>query len=278
MKTAFEIGVIVIILVVMLGMVSNYTEDISDKMIKTQKTGNIEKMLSEVLDNIVNNPGKPDNWEEYNKGTPGLAIVSAEGNVVANSVSYHKLIALGKIYDEFDKSFEGKIKTSLELLPQKSSISSVKIGDENEGEEIYSVNRWVKCDFYKKYVLKDFENAGKCNHNHKQSENSCNYFKVFKGNLLTSDYYLILDEDVEYIIDTTRVVKERYWQNPTSDVIYLNPKINFYDDTSAIVFIHLNKADAKAVLVSVPKGFDRSFLEYDYFRTNECQLILRGWY
>jgi hypothetical protein len=140
----------------------------------------------------------------------------------------------------------------------------------------------VKCDFYKGYVLKDFQNDGKCNRGHDQKKNSCNYFKVFPGNLKSSNYYLILDEDEEYnlkyYVDSTRVVKEKYWETATPEVIPLNDKFDFYDDDSAIVFVHLNKPKAKAVIVSVPKNFDRDYLKYDYFRTNECQFNLKAWY
>ena len=80
------------------------------------------------------------------------------------------------------------------------------------------------------------------------------------------------------MIDTTRVVKEKYWETPSSEIINLNEQINFYDDTSAIVFIHFDKADAKAVLISVPKTFKINNLNYDYFRTNDCDFILKAWY
>ncbi len=129
--------------------------------------------------------------------------------------------------------------------------------------------------------MKDFQYTGKCNHRHSQESNSCNYFKVFKGNLRTSNYYLFIDSDetdLKYIIDTTRVVKSRDWENPGSNKIYLNDKIDFYDDTSAVVFIHFNKANAKAVLVSAPKNFKMYDLNYDYFRTNDCNLIFKAWY
>ena len=170
----------------------------------------------------------------------------------------------------------------MELIPLERSISSVKIGEENEPSNIFSVNRLVKCDFYKKYVIKDFQNDGKCNHDHDQKSHSCNYFKVFKSNLKKSDYYLLIDDNEKYnlkfIIDTTRVVKEKYWENTMSNQIYLNDKIDFYDDTDAIVFIHIDKPKAKAVLVSVPKNFDKNKLSYDYFRINECQFVLKAWY
>ncbi|WP_405290279.1 hypothetical protein [Methanobrevibacter sp.] len=279
-----EVAIVLIIIIMISGIVLNASELLTNKAIKSTETENTETLINEFVDNLVNNPGVPDNWEKYGKGTPGLAIINEEGEVIPNSVSYSKFIALKNNYKKLvdKKSFNSKIKTSLELIPQESSISSVKIGNENENGDVFSVNRVVKCDFYKKFVIAEFKNGGKCNHRHDQDTHSCNNFKVFKGNLKKFNYYLLIDpeekKDLEYIIDTTRVVKERYWETPGSDNINLNDKINFYDDTSAVVFIHFNKPHVKAVLVSVPKNFKMHDLNYDYFRTNDCSLILKAWY
>ena len=279
-----EIGIILIVILMIFGVVFSHIEDATNKVIKAEETNNIEKLTSEVLDNLINNPGVPENWNEYRQGTPGLAITNEAGLVIPHSVSYSKLIALGKDYDKlvYEQLFSSKIHSSLELRPHESSIASVKLGEYEEGDNVYSYTRLVKCDFYKHYVLKDFQNDGKCNKKHPQDENSCNYFKVFPGNFKKSDYYLLIDEgekdDLKYIIETTRMVKGLSWQTPTSNKIYLNDIINFYDDDHAVVFIHLNRPNAKVVLVSVPKDFNEGFLEYDYFRTNECELIMTAWY
>ena len=281
---AIEIGITLIIIILIFGVIITSIENTSQKVIEASQINNMEKLVSEAVDNLINNPGVPDNWNEYESGTPGLAIINDGGQVVTNSVSYSKLIALGKNYDKLasEKLFDSKIHTSMELRPHESSISSVKIGDHAEGSSIYSLTRLVKCDFYKSYVLKDFQNEGKCNRHHSQNENSCNYFKVFPENLKKSDYYLLIDEsetyNLSYIIDTTRVVKGKYWEKTISDIIYLNDKFEFYDDNSAVVFVHLDKPHPKALLVSVPKNFDDHFLDYDYFRTNECEFILTAWY
>lgn len=278
-----EIAIVLIITLMISGIVLNSSQLITDKATKSAETESMEIMISEIVDNLINNPGTPNNWEEYGKGTPGLAIVNEEGETIPNSVSYSKFIALKNNYKKLiaKKLFNSKIKTSIELIPQESSISSVKIGDSNEKGDIFSVNRLVKCNFYKKFVLKDFQYGGKCNHRHSQDSHSCNNFKIFKGNLRKSNYYLLIDSDendLKYIIDTTRVVKSRDWEKTSSDMIYLNDKIDFYDDTSAVVFIHFNKANAKAVLVSVPKNFEMYDLNYDYFRTNDCNLIFKAWF
>lgn len=279
-----EVGVVLIIILMIFGVILTSVENTTEKVIRTQEVNNMEKLASEVVDNLINNPGVPDNWNEYGSGTPGLAIINDDGQIIPNSVSYTKLIALGNDYDKLisENTFTSKIKSSLELEPQESSISSVKIGDFGDSENIFSITRLVKCDFYKSYVIKDFQIPGKCNKHHSQTENSCNPFKIFPGNLKKSDYYLLIDPtqkyDISYMIATTRVVKDQYWQESLSDVIYLNDKIEFYDDDSAVVFVHLDKPNARAVLVSVPKNFDKNFLEYDYFRTNECRLTFNAWY
>lgn len=279
-----EISIILVILLVIFGVILTSVENTTEKIIKAQETNNMEKLVSEVVDNLINNPGVPDDWNKYGKGTPGLAIVNDDGQIIVNSVSYAKLIALGNDYDNLvnKRLFDSKLKTSMELIPQKSSISSVKIGDSQNGEDIYSLTRLVKCDFYKSYVLKDFRTEGKCNKQHKQDEYSCNYFKVFPGNLKNSDYYLLVDTgekyDISYVVSSTRVVKDKPWQTAISDTIYLNDEIDFYDDDSAVIFIHLDKPNANVVLVSVPKNFNKEFLEYDYFRTNECKFIISAWY
>lgn len=278
-----EIAVIMIILIMIAGIVLSLSEISTHKIAKQSENEHIQTLIEESIVNLINNPGTPSNWEVHKKGTPGLAIVNEEGQIIPNSVAYSKFLALGSNYEKYVTKilFNSKIKTSLELIPHESTISSVKIGGDAGSRNVHSVNRLVKCDFFKKYVLKDFQLEGECNRNHDQDSHSCNYFKVFKGNLRASDYYLLTDEreqnELKYYMDSTRVVKSKSWQPIYDDVIYLNDEINFYDDSSSIVFIHLDKPDAKAVLVSVPKNFDRNNLKYDYFRTNECELILKAW-
>lgn len=279
-----EIALLIIIILMIVGIVLNFSDLMVQKTIKSSEIQNTEIIITELIDNLINNPGIPENWEKYGKGTPGLAIINENGEVIPNSVSYNKFTALGGNYKKLVENgqFDSKIKTSLELIPQESSISSVKIGEKDEHGDIFSTHRLVKCDFFKKYVIKDFQYAGKCNHDHSQKTHSCNYFKIFKGNLRSSDYYLLIDKDekpnIKYIVDTTRIVKQKFWQTPKSEKIYLNDEISFYDDTSAVVFIHFDKPNAKAVLVSLPKNFDRNKLNYDYFRMNECDLTLKAWY
>ena len=120
-----EISIILVILLVIFGVILTSVENTADKVISEVEANNMEKLVSEVVDNLINNPGVPDDWNKNGKGTPGLAVVNDAGATIPNSVSYDKLIALGDDYNKFvcQKLFSSKIHSSIELIPQGSSIS-----------------------------------------------------------------------------------------------------------------------------------------------------------
>ncbi|WP_299526406.1 hypothetical protein [uncultured Methanobrevibacter sp.] len=279
-----EILIVLIVILLIIGITAKFSETTLEKIAVSTENENIELLLSQSADNLVNNLGSA-NWEKYLVGTPGLAISNENEAIIPNSVSYDKFLVLGDNYKKLvDKNiFNSKIKTSMEIIPKESSISSVKIGSAEDTNNIYSVNRLVKCDFYKKYVIKDFQTKGKCNHDH-GDDYSCNYFKIYRSYLKNNDYYLLIDDNstdnLKWYMDNTKI-KSFIGKNVNSDKIYLNHEINLkfpVIDFSSIMFIHFNKKDVKALLVSVPKDFDKSKLDYDYFRTNNCEFILKGWY
>lgn len=281
-----EIVVAGMILLLILGIISLATEVSQEKISKSVESNNIEKTISEIADSLINDPGKPIIWEDYKPSRIGLAIINEDEKVIPNSVSYFKLLELGRDYDNYvtKRIFNNKFQSSMELIPYETSISSVKIGSNDiDSNNVYSVNRVVKCDFFKKYVICDFLNDGKCNHNHNQKDHSCNYFKIFKGNLKKTDYYLLLNNsevpESKYSIDTTHFKNYKY-KSTSNTKIYLNNELKELfegNESSSIVFIHFDKKDTKAVLVGVPKDFDKSKLNYNYFTTQKCDFIIKAW-
>jgi archaellum component FlaG (FlaF/FlaG flagellin family) len=155
---AAEIALVLIIVVLIAGTVLTAFENSTEKVVTMQERQNMKTMSSQLVDNLINNPGVPDNWHEYGSGTPGLAVQNEGNETIPNSVSYGKFIALGGNYKKliYEKYFNSKIESSMELIPLESTISSVKIGSEKTSDNIYSANRLVKCDFFKKYVINMF--------------------------------------------------------------------------------------------------------------------------
>ena len=282
-----EIVVVGIIILLILGIILAATETSQEKISKITENNNIEKTISEACDSLINDAGTPINWEDFKAKRIGLAIVNEDDNIVPNSVSYFKLLELGKDYDNYvtKRIFDNKFHSSMELIPRETSISSVKIGDnDRDTDNVYSANRLVKCDFFKKYAVCDFLNDGKCNHNHNQKAYSCNYFKLFKGNLKSMNYYLLFDgsekNDVKYSIDTTHFKNFGDGSTVHETEIYLNNDLGDLfeeDETSSVIFIHLNKKDTKAVLVGVPKDFDKNKLNYNYFTAQTCDFVIKAW-
>ena len=280
-----EIVVVAIIILLILGVIALSSELSNEKISKSVENNNIEKTITETCDYLINNPGIPKNWDDYKSKRIGLAIVNEDDKIVPNTVSYFKFLELGRDYDKLvtKKLFNNEFYSSMELIPLKTSLSSVKIGCHGESGNVYSVNRIVKCEFFKKYVVADFSKEGKCNHGHNQKDYSWNYLKLFKNNLKERDYYLLIDEseknNVEYSFDTTHY-KEYSSKTVKNTEIYLNDKFKslFEDEeTSSIIFIHFNKKNVKAVLVAVPKDFDKSKLKYDYFIMQPCNFVIKAW-
>ena len=69
-SATIELGIILIISILIIGITLTSFENATDKIIESQKDENIEMLISEVADNLINNPGKPENWPEIKKGTP----------------------------------------------------------------------------------------------------------------------------------------------------------------------------------------------------------------
>ena len=113
-----EIAIVLIITLMISGIVLNSSELLTNKAITSAETENTEILISEMADNLVNNPGVPDNWEKYGRGTPGLAIINEEGKIISNSISFSKFIALKNNYKNLvdKKLFNSKVKTSMELF------------------------------------------------------------------------------------------------------------------------------------------------------------------
>lgn len=283
---SLEMIVLLILIILAIGIIQGYFQSSSEKLSNELFEGNLEKISIETCDNLINNPGIPNNWNTLkNKANiiVGLAILNEDNKTIPNSVSYEKFLAIGEDYNYLinEKLFKNQIKSSLTLRPfnenleQKTWVSSVN------NDNVFSVNRIVTCDFFKKYAINKFVNDGSCNNYH-IGEHSCNYFKIFKSYLKTTDYYLLFDEnsykDVYYSLDSTLIPSIP--KKVTTDKIRLNEaiesKLLFSED--GIIFIHTNKEDVKAVVVGVPKDFDKKYLKYDYFISSECKLTLKTSY
>lgn len=274
-----DIIITLVILVLIFGITSTFITLFNEKTITSISSENIEKIAGETCDNLINNPGFPKTWNELDNPyniTPGLAIVDENNKTISNSVSYFKLIKLNEYYHNLIdyKVFNNTIKSSMTLEPIETTISSVTIGDEISSGNIYSVERIVICDFFSKYVLKDFRNNEKCNQNHGENY-CCDYFKIYSNWLESYDYYLLIDENsynnILYSIDTTDRINTNY-KALTSDKIYLNNILeeNMENKSSGIFFIHFKNETINAVIIQIPKDFDENQLTYDYFQKTKC--------
>ena len=207
---------------------------------------------------------------------------------------------------------------SLNLQGLSSTLSEISFtfGNENDNvndNNIVTVNRTVKCDFYSSFVVynfNDFELFGEdfedalCNHDsnpnltdHVNNDNSfwlCKNFRVYKESLDEYNYYLISDESVKnsgtnWILESLNRTSENN-QILNHEVIDLNPFFleDLENSSGEIYSIHFNVPknrvdDFKTVLVAIPKNMtdvliSNDELNYNYFRVQDVNFVLKVGY
>lgn len=274
-----EIIVLLILIVLIIGVTANFTERNSNRIAEKISDENMEKRAAEFCDGLIKNPGTPKNWNELrNKNSimPGLAITDENNASIVNSVDYDKLMALKgnykKIIDE--NVFDNGFKSAITLAPLAGTADKVSVGDEDL-ENPATANRIVMCNFLNKYAIGKFEKNGPCNYYH-LTAHSCNHFKIYTSYLEKADYYLLFEKDswenYSWSIGSTQI--PGLSKQATADSIYLNDIIKgkIILKSDGIIFVHINQENPKAVIVAVPKDFDKNKLNYDYFVPTECSL------
>ena len=340
-----ELLLSIILLIFIIGVVANLSDGLNEKILSEEEISSLEAIAIESSDYLLNNPGNPENWEDdeglkngiVSKNIiPGLAIKNknvengeffdesaSDEMIMSNAISYNKLIKIKKNYDSLvDRNlFNDSVISSMAIYPLNSEIRPIEMGydfdDENDNvndNNIVTVNRTVKCDFYSNFVVynfNDFELFGDdynkdmfCNHdtnpnltNHSNDGRTlwlCKSFRVYKESLDEYNYYLISDESVKdtgtyWILESINRTSENE-KILIQEVIDLNPLLmeDLENSSDEIYSIHFNVPknranDFKTVLVAIPKNMtdvliSNDGLNYDYFRVQDVNFVLKAGY
>lgn len=320
-----ELLLSIILLVFIIGIMANLSDDLNEKISTEEELSSLEDIAIETSDYLLNDPGSPENWEydeTLDNGIAssniiaGLAIKnktidngqfydegSGDDNVIANSISYRKLIKIRNNYDLLigRNLFNDSFKSSMAVYPLNSEIGPLLMGDEFDDEaddnNIAVVNRTVKCDFYSGFVVydfNDFELSGDnyyrdeiCNHdsdskleNHSNDERPfwlCKNFRVYKKSLEEYNYYLISDETIKnsnsyWILESLNRPNENK-QRLNDELVDLNPffSADLENSSDEIYSIHFNIEknhinDFKTVLVAIPKNMTDGLISNNELR------------
>ena len=340
-----ELLLSIIVLIFIIGIIANLSDGLNEKMLTEEELSSLEAIAIESSDYLLSNPGNPENWEEdigLNNGIvskniiPGLAIKNknvdngeffdesaSDEMIMSNAISYNKLIKIKNNYDSLIgcNLFNDSVKSSMAIYPLNSKIRPIEMGydfgneDDNVNDnDIVTVNRTVKCDFYSGFVVynfNDFELYGDdynkdmfCNHdtnpnltNHSNDGRYlwlCKNFRVYKESLDEYNYYLISDESVKnsstsWILESLNRTSENK-EILNQEVIELNPFFleDLENSSGEIYSIHFNVpknrvSDFKTVLVAIPNNItdvliSNDELNYDYFRVQDVNFVLKVGY
>ena len=336
-----ELLLSIILLIFIIGVVANLSDGLNEKILSEEELSSLEAIAIESSDYLLNNPGNPENWEEddgLDNGIvskniiPGLAIKNknvengeffdesaSDEMIMSNTISYNKLMKIKNNYDSLvdENLFNNSVHSSMAIYPLNSEIRPIEMGydfgneDDNVNDnDIVTVNRTVKCDFYSNFVVYDFNDFelfgesfedGLCNHDsnpnltdHISNDRSfwlCKSFRVYKESLDKYNYFLISDESVKnsgtyWILESLNRTNENK-EILNQEVIKLNPFFleDLENSSGEIYSIHFNVPknridDFKTVLVAIPNNMSdvlisNGELNYDYFRVQDVNFVLK---
>jgi hypothetical protein len=156
-----------VLFTLILGTMFTIIDNSKDRTLNSLETAELKKLTSEIVDKLLNNPGTPTHWEnlsEFNIVNPGLSIENQANHSFINTISFKKIKILEND-NEYDnlirkKLFNEEIKSSMSIYPINCEIDPIILGDDlesfqekNEISNIISINRIVKCDFYRDMSL-----------------------------------------------------------------------------------------------------------------------------
>ena len=225
---------------------------------------------------------------------------------------------INSYYDELinQNLFKSSIKSSISIYPIDSDIEAIVCGDDlKEENNVISVERYVKCNFFKKFVIydfndlklkgRDYERDVYCNHDnvgelesHSNTQKSiwlCKSFRIYKNTLENYDYYLISSDKIKDFNCYWTIESLNKANNKTKklqeNLIYLNTFFqedleSEYDNIYSIHFKipKTNVDDFNSCLVAIPKNLtdsgliDDNKLKYDYFQIQDVKFVLRTCY
>ena len=202
-----ELLLSIILLVFIIGTIANLSDGLNEKMLAEEKLSSLESIAVESSDYLLNNPGRPENWEDDNgldngivssSIVPGLAIKKKEmengqfysestneEKVIGNTISYYKLKKIKSNYAHLINKnlFNNSFKSSIAVYPLNTEIQPIIMGDDlyDDGShdnvndnDIAVVNRTVQCDFYSSFAVYNFNDLELYGDDYNRKE-SCNH-------------------------------------------------------------------------------------------------------
>jgi len=273
-----------LLFVIVIGIVANIIDNSNEKVLNPLEVAELERLTETAVDNLLNNPGSPPNWENmysFEGVIPGLATQNLMNEGVINTVSFRKIETLKNSYGDLigRKIFNNRAKSSIGLYPVGCSINSIFIGDlinySNESvSNIVVVNRTVKCDFYRdlaivsinngdEFSFKNFDNNRTlCNHetinnlNHSNANGYswiCKKFKITKNEFENNNYYFFFNDDSinkgnYWLMDNIKnLSRDEDIKNIDSEKINLNNYFSeiFENENSMLFYVHFKIREDK---------------------------------
>lgn len=283
---SIDILITILILTVIIALIFNMISLSKDKITDNIDINKQEILTREVLDNLIKTEGTPQNWDKINYQNsfiPGLNI--NEKNKMS-LLSFSKIKALYQNYDSLINVniLNGELKSQLIIIPLNDNLESISMGDNPniEGPNVVIVNRSVRIDYLSEYSILNLSTNNTNNYICPESHDDnwiCNSFNTYYD-LNQYDYYLLTSNN-KFQYKLTNGINSTPLKSSSNRCVKLNNDIqSLNENKNSPIIIHIlkNNNPLEAKVVAVDKNTDKSYLKYDYFKSQDAYIVFKTWY
>lgn len=283
---SIDILITILILTVIIALIFNMISLSKDKITDNIDINKQEILTREVLDNLIKTEGTPPNWDKLNyqnSFTPGLNL-NEKNNL--QLLSFNKIRALNQNYDSLINVniLNRELKSQLIIIPLNDNLESISMGynPNIEASQVVIVNRSVRIDYLSEYSILNLSTNNTNNYICPESHDDnwiCNSFNTYYD-LNQYDYYLIASNN-KFQYKLTNGINSTPLKSSSNGCVKLNSDIqSLNENKNSPIIIHIlkNNNPLEAKVVAIDKNTDKSYLKYDYFKSQDAYIVFKTWY
>lgn len=236
----------IIVLTIILGLIIFSMTILNDSQVTRINNKQLNNLLDNSLETLTETSGLPSKWEYMDNDDIKTVGLKSDNN---NFISYQKLMKLKNNKHLLDSYFPSGVAYELTLYPKNNENSRMLIAGNylSNQKQVFSKSEIILIDYG--YNITSFykdNNINSCYYNHNKDW-TCKPFTISKSLLNEGEYYIITNDNIEYILSNT--YSENITQNGKGIININNNLKQLIKNENETIYLHITSHNNDTYLV-----------------------------
>lgn len=236
----------IIVLTIILGLIIFSMTILNDSQVTRINNKQLNNLLDNSLETLTETSGLPSKWEYMDNDDIKTVGLKSDNN---NFISYQKLMKLKNNKHLLDSYFPSGVAYELTLYPKNNENSRMLIAGNylSNQKQVFSKSEIILIDYG--YNITSFykdNNINSCYYNHNKDW-ACKPFTISKSLLNEGEYYIITNDNIEYILSNT--YSENITQNGKGIININNNLKQLIKNENETIYLHITSHNNDTYLV-----------------------------